>query len=111
MAAPQVAVQSSNEFTGFIKTMKTQTLNEQFKLNLEHSPINQEFESAASKMRDYLLANKKKVSSKVKLTLFALYQQGQFGNCDWKKPAFYNFDKKDEYDAWISKKDIPMEQA
>lgn len=73
VAAPQVAVQSSNDFTGFIRNMRTSSLNEQYKLNLDHSPINQEFEQAAAKMREYLQANKKQVPKKIKLQLFALF--------------------------------------
>jgi acyl-CoA-binding protein len=63
-------------------------------------------------LRVFFETKKKGLSDKVKAQVFALYQQGAFGDCTMKKPSFLDFSgAKARWEAWTAKKGTLMRDA
>ncbi|XP_076009581.1 acyl-CoA-binding domain-containing protein 6 isoform X2 [Genypterus blacodes] len=74
---------------------------------LEGEDLEQEFESAADRLRDLVQT----ASRDQLLYLYARYKQAKVGKCNTQKPGFFDFEGQRKWQAWKQLGDMEADQA
>eukprot|EP00877_Chromochloris_zofingiensis_P003223 jgi/Chrzof1/12901/Cz07g11180.t1 len=69
------------------------------------------FHDAADHLANLVTANPKSVSDSSKLQLYGLYKQATTGDCNTRKPRFWDMSGKSKWHAWYRVKGMSQQQA